>query len=139
MEKLIVNVAFTKFRSKMENAILPQRNGFDCGIFVMKFMEQPDNYVKRNPSFLFDSEKEKEDLAMKLLNSDLNPEKQNLYDKARRHYAQVEKQDGNKRLRVARVNRQDRLEENLIGCDSQNDDKQIWEWITGDKVSVIGV
>ncbi|XP_028803277.1 disease resistance protein At4g27190-like [Neltuma alba] len=90
MEKLFIEVAFTEFRSKMETDILPQPNG----------------------------EKEREDLAMKLLNSDLNQEKQSLYDKARRHYAQVGKQDGNKRLRVDGVNRQDRLEEGQIPAEA---------------------
>ncbi|XP_028777880.1 probable disease resistance protein At4g27220 [Neltuma alba] len=148
MEKLFVNVAFTGFRSKMKTDILKQPNGFDCGIFVMKFTEQSYNYVKINPSFQFGSEKERDDLALKLLNSDLNQEKRNLYGKARRHYAQ--KQDGNKRLRVDRVIRQDRLEEgsskdyilpttDLIGRNFQNDAKQIWEWIMGDKVSAIGI
>ncbi|KAI9078112.1 hypothetical protein K1719_039880 [Acacia pycnantha] len=81
----------------MANDILLKPNGFDCGIFVIKFMEESDNYVKRNSLFQFDSKKER-DLALKLLNDDLNQEKQNFYDKARRHYSQVEKQDGNKRL-----------------------------------------
>ncbi|KAI9078130.1 hypothetical protein K1719_039898 [Acacia pycnantha] len=100
MEKLFEKVAFTEFRRKMADDILSQPNGFDCGVFVINYMQQSDNYVKRDSSFQFDSQKEREDLALKLLNNDLNKEKKNLYDKARRHYAQVDKQDGNKRLRV---------------------------------------
>ncbi|KAI9112858.1 hypothetical protein K1719_016175 [Acacia pycnantha] len=84
----------------MADDILLQPNGFDCGVFVINYMQQSDNYVKRDSSVQFDSQKEREDLALKLLNNDLNKEKQNLYDKARRHYAQVQKQDGNTRLRV---------------------------------------
>ncbi|KAI9104200.1 hypothetical protein K1719_023036 [Acacia pycnantha] len=100
MEKLFEKVTFTEFHWKMANDILLQPNRFDCGVFVINYMQQSDNYVKRDSSFQFDSQKEREDLALKLLNNDMNKEKQNLCDKARRHYAQVEKQDGNKRLRV---------------------------------------
>ncbi|KAI9078159.1 hypothetical protein K1719_039927 [Acacia pycnantha] len=100
MEKLFEKVSFTKFHLKMADNILLQPNGFDGGVFVINYMQQSDNYVKRDSSSQFDSQKEREDLALKLLNNDLNEEKQNLYDKARRHYAQVEKQDGNKRSRV---------------------------------------
>ncbi|KAK4253627.1 hypothetical protein QN277_010275 [Acacia crassicarpa] len=97
MEKLFEQVTFTEFHWKMVDDILLQPNGFDCGVFVINYMQQSDNYVMRDSSFQFDSQKEREDLALKLLNSDLNKEKQNLYDKARRHYAQDEKQHGNKR------------------------------------------
>ncbi|KAK4253624.1 hypothetical protein QN277_010273 [Acacia crassicarpa] len=100
MEKLFEKVTFTEFHRKMADDIRLQLNGFDCGVFVINYMLQSDNYVKRDSSFKFDSQKERENLALKLLNNDLNKEKQNLYDKAIRHYAQVEKQDGNKRLRV---------------------------------------
>ncbi|KAK4253628.1 hypothetical protein QN277_010276 [Acacia crassicarpa] len=100
MEKLFEKVTFTEFHLKMADHILLQPNGYDCGVFVINYMHQSDNYVKGDGSFEFDSQKEREDLALKLLNNDLNKEKQNLYDKARRHYAQVEKQDGNKRLRL---------------------------------------
>ncbi|KAI9104177.1 hypothetical protein K1719_023013 [Acacia pycnantha] len=93
--------ALSNYKLERANDILPQDNGFDCGVFVIKYMQQSDNYVKRNPLFQFDSQKEREDLALKLLTNDLNQEKQILYDKARRRpYAQVEKQDGNERLRV---------------------------------------
>ncbi|KAK4253631.1 hypothetical protein QN277_010279 [Acacia crassicarpa] len=92
--------AFSDYQTEMANNIRSQDNGFDCGVFVINYMQQSDNYVKRDSSFQFNSQKEREDLALKLLNNDLNKEKQNLYDKARRHYAHVEKQDGNKRLRV---------------------------------------
>ncbi|XP_028774381.1 probable disease resistance protein At1g12290 [Neltuma alba] len=103
-----------------------------------------DNYMQ------FDSKKEREDLASKLLNSDLNQEKQNLYDKARRHYAQVEQKDGNKRLRTDRVNKSDSLEKgsskgytlpttDLIGCDFQRNIQGIWKWIMDDTVSAIGI
>ncbi|KAI9078139.1 hypothetical protein K1719_039907 [Acacia pycnantha] len=108
-------------------------------------------------------QKEREDLALKLLTNDLNQEKQNLYDKARRRpYAQVEKQDGNERLRVDasetyieakyddKVNRHDGLRKgsskgyllpttDLIGWGFQRYTEQIWEWIMDDKVSAIGV
>ncbi|KAI9078140.1 hypothetical protein K1719_039908 [Acacia pycnantha] len=86
MEKLFEKVTFTEFHSKKADDILLQPNGFDCGVFVINYMQQSDNYVKRDSSFQFDSQKEREDLALKLLNNDMNKEKQNLYDKARRHY-----------------------------------------------------
>ncbi|KAI9078154.1 hypothetical protein K1719_039922 [Acacia pycnantha] len=96
MEKLFKKVTFTEFHLKKANDIRLQPNGYDCGVFVINYMQQSDNYVKRNPSFQFDSQKEREDLALKLLNNDLNKEKKNLHDKARQQYAQVETQDGNK-------------------------------------------
>ncbi|XP_028788818.1 probable disease resistance protein At1g61300 [Neltuma alba] len=102
-------------------------------------MEQSHNYVKGNSLFQFDSKKEREDLASKLLNSDLNQEKQNLYDKARRHFAQVEQQDGNKRLRIDRVNKSDSLEKDLIGWNFRRNIQDIWKWIMDDKVSAIGI
>ncbi|XP_028798381.1 probable disease resistance protein At4g27220 [Neltuma alba] len=150
MEKLFVKVAFTKFRSKMANDILLQPNEIDCGIFVVKFMEQSHNYVKRNSLFQFDSKKEREDLASKLLNSDLNQEKQSLHDKASQHYAQVEPQDGNKRLRIDRLNKYDRLEKgsskgyilpttDLIGEKFQSNIQDICKWIMDDEVSAIGI
>ncbi|XP_028803271.1 disease resistance protein At4g27190-like [Neltuma alba] len=153
MEKLFEKfekVAFTKFRSKMEMDILEQPNAFDCGIFVMKFMEQSENYVKRNSSFQFDSEKERKNLASKLLDSDLNQEKQNLYDRVRRHYARVEKQDGHKRLRFDKVDRHDPLEKgsskgyilpttDLIGEAFQWHIEGIWAWIMDNKKSAIGI
>ncbi|XP_028774323.1 disease resistance protein RFL1-like [Neltuma alba] len=73
-----------------------------------------------------------EDLAMKLLNSDLNQEKYNLYDKARRHYAQVEQQDESSKDYILPTTV-------LIGWTFRIYTKQIWEWIMDDKVSAIGV
>ncbi|KAI9078149.1 hypothetical protein K1719_039917 [Acacia pycnantha] len=92
MEKLFEKVTFTEFHLKMADDILLQPNGFDCGVFVINYMLQSDNYVRRDSSFQFDSQKERDDLALKLLNNDLNKEKQNLYDKARQHHAQVDKE-----------------------------------------------
>ncbi|KAI9104183.1 hypothetical protein K1719_023019 [Acacia pycnantha] len=155
--------ALSNYKLERANDILLQDNEFDCGVFVIKYMQQSDNYVKRNPLFQFDSQKQREDLALKLLTNDLNQEKQNLYDKAReRLYAQIEKQDGNERLPVGasetyieakyddRVNRHDGLQKgsskcyllpttDLIGKGFQRYTKQIWEWIMDDKVSAIGV
>ncbi|KAI9104213.1 hypothetical protein K1719_023049 [Acacia pycnantha] len=166
---LFEKVTFTEFHLKMADDILLQPNGFDCGVFVINYMQQSDNYVKRDSSFQFDSKKERGDLALKVLNSDLNKEKQNLYDKARRHYAQVEKQDGNKRLQVdpskehfedvgsemeAEYDDSDEgydfdneyddeddygLENDLIGREFHRYTAQIREWIEDDKVSAIGV
>ncbi|KAI9104172.1 hypothetical protein K1719_023008 [Acacia pycnantha] len=97
MEKLFKKVTFTEFHLKKANDIRLQPNGYDCGVFVINYMQQSDNYVKRDDSSIeFDSQKEREDLALKLLNNDLNKEKKNLHDKARQQYAQVETQDGNK-------------------------------------------
>ncbi|KAI9104261.1 hypothetical protein K1719_023097 [Acacia pycnantha] len=155
--------ALSNYKLENANDILSQDNGFDCGVFVIKYMQQSDNYVKRNPLFQFDSQKEREDLALKLLTNDLNQEKQNLYDKARgRLYAQVEKQDGNERLRADasetfieakyddKVNRNDGLQKGsskgyllptteLIGWEFQRYTEQKWEWLMDDKVSAIGV
>ncbi|KAI9081410.1 hypothetical protein K1719_036556 [Acacia pycnantha] len=95
MGKLFEKVPFTEFHLKMADNILLQPNGFDCGVFVINYMQQSDNYVKGESSF---QSKEREDLAFRLLTNDLNQEKQNLYDKARELlYAQVDKQDGTKR------------------------------------------
>ncbi|KAI9078142.1 hypothetical protein K1719_039910 [Acacia pycnantha] len=155
--------AFSDYQKEMANDICFQDNGFDCGVFVINYMQQSDNYVKRDSSFQFDSKKEREDLALKLLTNDLNQEKQNLYDKARgRLYAQVEKHDCNERLRVDasetyieakyddRVNRHDGLQKgsskgyllpttDLIGKGFQRYTEKIWRWIMDDKVSAIGV
>ncbi|KAI9104184.1 hypothetical protein K1719_023020 [Acacia pycnantha] len=54
LEKLFEEaVLFTKFHLKMANDILLQFNGFDSGIFVINYMQQSDNYVKRNPLFQY--------------------------------------------------------------------------------------
>ncbi|KAI9104244.1 hypothetical protein K1719_023080 [Acacia pycnantha] len=157
MEKLFEKVTFTEFHRKMADDILLQPNEFDCGVFVINYMQQSDNYVKRESSFQFDSQREREDLALKLLNNDLNKEKQNLYDKARRHYAQVETHDGNKDdsneedddsdegdglengMSIDSDEDNDGLENDLIVKEFQIYTKQIREWIKDDKVSVIGV
>ncbi|KAI9104270.1 hypothetical protein K1719_023106 [Acacia pycnantha] len=155
--------ALSNYKLERANDILLQDNEFDCGVFVIKYMQQSDNYVKRNPLFQFDSQKEREDLALKLLTNDLNQEKQNLYDKAKgRLCAQVEKQDGNERLRVGasetyieakyddRVNRHDGLQKgsskgyllpttDLIGEKFRRYTEKLWRWIMDDKVSAIGV
>ncbi|KAI9104182.1 hypothetical protein K1719_023018 [Acacia pycnantha] len=64
--------AFSNYKLERENDIRSQDNGFDCGVFVIKYMQQLDNCVKRNPLFQFDSQKQREDLALKLLTNDLN-------------------------------------------------------------------
>ncbi|XP_054776647.1 uncharacterized protein LOC129285115 [Prosopis cineraria] len=46
MEKLFKDVImFTKFSRRMARNIQLQPNGYDCGIFVIKYMQQSDNYV----------------------------------------------------------------------------------------------
>ncbi|XP_054817733.1 uncharacterized protein LOC129317432 [Prosopis cineraria] len=86
MEKLFGDVAFAKFHQRMASniSLQPNDNGYDCGIFVIKYMQQSDNYVSQNPSFQFDSNKERLDLALELLKSDLNQEREILYHKSSR-------------------------------------------------------
>ncbi|XP_028804041.1 disease resistance protein RPH8A-like [Neltuma alba] len=110
MDNLFENVMFTKFDRRMASNILLQRNGHDCGIFVINYMQQSDHYVKQNPLFQFDSDKERLDLALKLLKSNLNNEKERLYDEAARSYAKAHTEEdldlrGTKRKWVEDVGR----------------------------------
>ncbi|XP_054817485.1 uncharacterized protein LOC129317150 isoform X2 [Prosopis cineraria] len=95
MEKLFKDVImFTKFPCRgIARNIALQPNGYDCGIFVIRYMQQLDNYVRQNPSFQFDSDEERLDLALELLKSDLNQEKETLHDKAAGSYAQVQSEE----------------------------------------------
>ncbi|XP_054819754.1 disease resistance protein RPS5-like isoform X2 [Prosopis cineraria] len=88
MDKFLGVAMFTKFLWTMAINIPLQPNGYDCGIFVIKYMQQSDNFVRQNPSFQFDSNKERLDLALEFLNSDLNQEKKTLYDKVARRCKQ---------------------------------------------------
>ncbi|XP_054817696.1 uncharacterized protein LOC129317390 [Prosopis cineraria] len=88
MDKFLGVAVFTKFLWTMAINIPLQPNGYDCGIFVIKYMQQSDNFVRQNPSFQFDSNKERLDLALEFLNSDLNQEKKTLYDKVARRCKQ---------------------------------------------------
>ncbi|KAI9078110.1 hypothetical protein K1719_039878 [Acacia pycnantha] len=44
------NGAFSDYQKEMANDILFQDNGFDCGVFVINYIPQSDNYVKRESS-----------------------------------------------------------------------------------------
>ncbi|KAF7836394.1 putative disease resistance protein [Senna tora] len=77
---------FTKFHVTISEGVLSQSNEYDCGIFVVNFMQQSDNYVNKIPSFQFHSDEERLDLALKLLKSDLNMERERLYDAAKHQY-----------------------------------------------------
>ncbi|XP_054790651.1 putative ubiquitin-like-specific protease 1B [Prosopis cineraria] len=93
METLFEDVMSTKFHWRMASNIQSQSNGYDCGVFVIKYMQQLDNYVRQNPSFQFDSNKERLDLALELLNSDFNQEREILSHKATGSYAQVHSEE----------------------------------------------
>ncbi|XP_028769969.1 probable disease resistance protein At4g27220 [Neltuma alba] len=110
MDNLFENVMFTKFDRRMASNILLQPNGHDCGIFVINYMQQSDHYVTQNPLFQFDSDKERLDLALKLLKSNLNNEQERLYDEAARSYAKAHSEEdldlrGTKRKWVEDVGR----------------------------------
>ncbi|XP_028769962.1 uncharacterized protein LOC114727420 [Neltuma alba] len=110
VDNLFGNVMFTKFGRRMASNILLQPNGYDCGIFVINYMQQSDHYVTQNTLFQFDSDKERLDLALKLLKSNLNNEKESLYDEAARSYAKAHSEEdldlcGTKRKGVEDVGR----------------------------------
>ncbi|XP_028804827.1 uncharacterized protein LOC114759755 isoform X1 [Neltuma alba] len=91
MERLFGDGTFKEFYSRIMRNIPLQPNGHDCGIFVINYMQQLDNYVREKPLFQFDSTEERLNVVLKLLKSDLNREKGKLYaELGRWHSAQVE-------------------------------------------------
>ncbi|XP_054792666.1 uncharacterized protein LOC129298288 [Prosopis cineraria] len=76
MENLFKDTTFTKFDQTMANNIPLESNKYDGGIFVINFMQQRIHSIQVN------SDEARLNLALQLLNSNLNKEKANLYCKA---------------------------------------------------------
>ncbi|XP_028804826.1 disease resistance protein At4g27190-like [Neltuma alba] len=138
----------------MKSNIQLQPNGYDCGIFVINYMQQLSNYVRKEPSFQLDSHEERLNLALKLLKSDLNEEKETLYDEAARwHHEQVENEKvscgikrkgvhfdtGAKKSNVGLKTGYKLPTTHLVGKEVQRHTQQIWEWVMKDEVSIIGI
>ncbi|KAF7836391.1 putative disease resistance protein [Senna tora] len=98
--------AFKNFSvTKSEDILSQPIKSNDCGIFVINNMQQNANY--KNPSFQYHSDEERLDLALKLLKSDQNMERERVYGVVKQQYAHDKDHDqeswdlpGTKRKRV---------------------------------------
>ncbi|KAH8484541.1 hypothetical protein H0E87_028852 [Populus deltoides] len=89
--------SFTDFRVERPSNVPQQPNGYDCGVYVIKFMLAPEEVT--SPDFLFDSDNERLEVVLRLLASDVNSCRNNLASKAEAYY---EQRFGNHREFLAR-------------------------------------
>lgn len=99
--------SFTDFRVERPSNVPQQPNGYDCGVYVIKFMLAPEEVT--SPDFLFDSDNERLEVVLRLLASDVNSCRNNLASKAEAYY---EQRFGNHREFLAR-------NENMEGVNHQ--------------------
>ncbi|KAJ6370507.1 hypothetical protein OIU76_028733 [Salix suchowensis] len=72
--------SFKDFRMERPSNVPQQPNGYDCGVYVIKFMVAPEEVT--NPDFVFDSDNERLEVALRLLASDVNSCSDDLASKA---------------------------------------------------------
>uniref|UniRef100_A0A6N2LE74 Ubiquitin-like protease family profile domain-containing protein n=1 Tax=Salix viminalis TaxID=40686 RepID=A0A6N2LE74_SALVM len=72
--------SFKDFRMERPSNVPQQPNGYDCGVYVIKFMVAPEEVT--NPVFVFDSDNERLEVALRLLASDVNSCSDDLASKA---------------------------------------------------------
>ncbi|KAB5515705.1 hypothetical protein DKX38_026353 [Salix brachista] len=72
--------SFKDFRMERPSNVPQQPNGYDCGVYVIKFMVAPEEVI--NPDFVFDSDNERLEVALRLLASDVNSCSDDLASKA---------------------------------------------------------
>eukprot|EP00258_Populus_trichocarpa_P015711 XP_006372791.2 zinc finger BED domain-containing protein DAYSLEEPER isoform X1 [Populus trichocarpa] len=111
--------SFTDFRVERPSNVPQQPNGYDCGVYVIKFMLAPEEVT--SPDFLFESDNERLEVVLRLLASDVNSCRNNLASKAEAYY---EQRFGNHREFLAR-------NENMKDVNHQYERKysdNLWEY-----------
>ncbi|XP_034925356.1 putative ubiquitin-like-specific protease 1B [Populus alba] len=78
--------SFTDFRVERPSNVPQQPNGYDCGVYVIKFMLAPEEVT--NPDFVFDSDTERLEVVLRLLASDVNSCRNDLASQAEAYYEQ---------------------------------------------------
>nr|XP_034887266.1 zinc finger BED domain-containing protein RICESLEEPER 1-like [Populus alba] len=76
--------SFASFSVDRSPNVPQQTNGYDCGVYVIKFMLAPEEATQ--PDFVFDSDTERLDVVLRLLDGNVNSCRNELAAKAEAYY-----------------------------------------------------
>lgn len=80
-----VSWSFLSFVVTHGEGVPRQSNGFDCGVYVIKFMDTPG--IITNKSYIHDSQNVRVQLALQLIDSPFNEQRDQLLTLANAHYS----------------------------------------------------
>ncbi|KAJ7958534.1 Ubiquitin-like-specific protease [Quillaja saponaria] len=83
--------SFAKFHIKMPENIPIQPNGYDCGMYVIKYMKLAE--AMKCPNFKFHSDEERLALALDILKGDSNEKRDDLYNAVEAYYKPKREED----------------------------------------------
>ncbi|KAJ6865981.1 hypothetical protein NC652_037494 [Populus alba x Populus x berolinensis] len=78
--------SFASFSVDRSPNVPQQTNGYDCGVYVIKFILAPEEATQ--PDFVFDSDTERLDVVLGLLDGNVNSRRNELAAKAEAYYLQ---------------------------------------------------
>ncbi|KAJ7958539.1 Ubiquitin-like-specific protease [Quillaja saponaria] len=83
--------SFAKFHIKMPENIPIQPNGYDCGMYVIKYMKLAE--ATKCPNFKFHSDEERLALALDILKGDINEKRDDLHNAVEAYYMLKREED----------------------------------------------
>ncbi|KAL9380364.1 hypothetical protein Peur_026021 [Populus x canadensis] len=93
--------SFASFSVDRSPNVPQQTNGYDCGVYVIKFMLAPEEATQ--PDFVFDSDTERLDVVLRLLDGNVNSCRNELAAKAEAYFLRSSGTDDSLRTYVAKM------------------------------------